>query len=30
LLARLTRGTADESLADVPEADQIAARTPIR
>ena len=29
LLARLTRGTADESLADVPEADQIAARTPI-
>ena len=30
LLARLTRGTADESLSDVPEADQIAARTPIR
>ena len=30
LLARLTRGTADESLAEVPEADQIAARTPIR
>jgi ribosomal-protein-alanine N-acetyltransferase len=30
LLARLTRGTADESLADVPESDQIAARTPIR
>ena len=29
LLARLTRGTADENLADVPEADQIAARTPI-
>ena len=29
LLARLTRETADESLADVPEADQIAARTPI-
>jgi ribosomal-protein-alanine N-acetyltransferase len=30
LLARLTRGTADESLADIPEADLIAARTPIR
>ncbi len=30
LLARLTRGTADERLADIPEADLIAARTPIR
>ncbi len=30
LLARLVRGTANHSLADVPEADQIAARTPIR
>lgn len=30
VLARLTRGTADESLADIPEVDQIAARTPIR
>ena len=30
LLARLTRGTANESLADIPEADLIAARTPIR
>ena len=30
LLSRLTRGTADESLADIPEADLIAARTPIR
>lgn len=30
LLARLTRGTANESLADIPEVDRIAARTPIR
>ena len=30
LLSRLTRGTADESLADIPESDRIAARTPIR
>lgn len=30
LLSRLTRGKADESLADIPEADHIAARTPIR
>lgn len=30
LLARLTRGTANESLADIPEADRIAASTPIR
>jgi ribosomal-protein-alanine N-acetyltransferase len=30
VLARLTRGTANESLADIPEQDQIAARTPIR
>ena len=30
MLARLTRGTANESLADIPEADQIAARTPVR
>lgn len=30
LLARLVRGTADQSLADVPEADRIAAQTPIR
>ena len=30
LLARLVRGTANESLADIPEADRIAARTPIR
>ena len=30
ILARLTRGTANESLADIPETDQVAARTPIR
>jgi hypothetical protein len=30
VLARLTRGTANESLADIPEVDQIAAQTPIR
>ena len=30
MLARLTRGTANENLADIPEADQIAARTPVR
>lgn len=30
LLARLVRGTANPSLADVPEADRIAAQTPIR
>jgi ribosomal-protein-alanine N-acetyltransferase len=30
VLARLTRGTANESLANIPESDQIAARTPIR
>jgi ribosomal-protein-alanine N-acetyltransferase len=30
MLARLTRGTANESLADIPEVDQIAARTPVR
>lgn len=30
LLARLVRGTANESLADIPELDRIAARTPIR
>lgn len=30
LLARLVRGTANESLADVPERDRIAARTPLR
>lgn len=30
LVARLVRGTANESLADVPEADRIAAQTPIR
>jgi ribosomal-protein-alanine N-acetyltransferase len=30
LLARLVRGTANHSLADIPEVDRIAARTPIR
>lgn len=30
LLARLVRGTANPSLADVPEADRVAAQTPIR
>jgi ribosomal-protein-alanine N-acetyltransferase len=30
LLSRLTRGTADESVADIPDGDQIAARTPLR
>lgn len=30
LLARLLRGTANESLADIPETDRIAARTPLR
>lgn len=30
LLSRITRGTANESLADIPKADLIAARTPIR
>ena len=30
LLARLTRGTANESLADIPEADRRAVRTPLR
>lgn len=30
LLARLVRGTANESLADIPERDRIAARTPLR
>lgn len=30
LLSRLTRGTANENLADIPEVDRIAARTPIR
>lgn len=30
LLARLVRGTANESLADIPESDRVAARTPIR
>ena len=30
LLARLVRGTANERLADIPEVDRIAARTPIR
>ena len=30
ILARLTRGTANESLADIPETDQVASRTPIR
>ena len=30
LLSRLTRGTADESLADIPESDHTAARKPIR
>ena len=30
LLARLTRGTANESLADIPEVDRIAVRTPLR
>jgi ribosomal-protein-alanine N-acetyltransferase len=30
VLARIVRGTANESLADIPEVDRIAARTPIR
>jgi len=30
LLSRLTRGTADESLADIPEVDRRAVRTPLR
>ena len=30
VLARLLRGTANESLADIPERDRIAARTPLR
>ena len=30
LLARIVRGTANESLADIPEADRVAAQTPIR
>ena len=30
LVARLLRGTANESLADIPEVDRIAARTPLR
>jgi ribosomal-protein-alanine N-acetyltransferase len=30
LLSRLTRGMADESLADIPESDHTAARKPIR
>jgi ribosomal-protein-alanine N-acetyltransferase len=30
LLSRLTRGTADESLADIPEIDRRAVRTPLR
>ncbi|MEY4313130.1 MAG: hypothetical protein RLZZ319_639, partial [Actinomycetota bacterium] len=30
LLARLVRGTANESLAEIPERDRIAARTPLR